>query len=32
LASITLRPKHGIRSVLESRSAKSRAAVGEMES
>jgi cytochrome P450 len=32
LASITLRPRHGIRVVMESRPAKSRAAVGETES
>jgi cytochrome P450 len=32
LASITLRPRHGIRVVMESRSAKSRVAVGENES
>jgi len=32
LASITLRPRHGIRAVMEARSAKSRVAVGQNES
>jgi hypothetical protein len=31
LASITLRPRHGIRAVLELRTSKSRVAVGEKE-